>query len=74
MSSDKAEEHFDDSSGINLVVLCKVLGDKHSDCSVGSYPVFLDQDPLTHGMDSEDTQRGSFVGWKHMLSDLHGIS
>lgn len=74
MSSDKAEEHFDGSSGINLVVLCKVLDDKHSDCSVGSYPVLLDQDPLTHDMDSEDIQRGSFVGWKHRLSNLHGIS
>lgn len=49
MSSDKAEEHFDGSSGINLIVLCKVLGDRHVDCSVGSYPVLLDQDPLTHG-------------------------
>lgn len=41
MSSDKAGGHFDGSSGINLVVLCKVLGDKHSDCTVGSYPVCL---------------------------------
>lgn len=49
VSSDKAEEHFDGSSGINLIVLCKVLGDRHVDCSVGSYPVLLDQDPLTHG-------------------------
>lgn len=43
LSSDKAEEQFDGSSGINSMVLIKVSGDKHSDCSVGSYPVLLDQ-------------------------------
>lgn len=36
--------------------------------------MLLDWDSLTHDMDSEDTQWGSFVGWKHMLSNLHGIS
>ena len=43
LSSDKAEEQFDGSSGINLMVLIKVLGDKRSDCSVGLYAVLLDQ-------------------------------
>lgn len=62
VSSDKAEEHFDGSSGINLIVLCKVLGDKHADCSVGSYLVLLDQDPLTHGQGRYSTRELCCVG------------
>lgn len=43
------------------MVLSKVFGDKHSDFSVGSYPVLLDQNALAHDTDNADTQRGSFV-------------
>lgn len=43
LSSDKAEEQFDGSSGISLMVLIKVSGDVCSDCSVGSYLALLDQ-------------------------------
>lgn len=52
LSSDKAEEQFDGSSGISLMVLIKVSGDVCSDCSVGSY--------LAHYVGSADTHRGGF--------------
>lgn len=43
LSFDEVEEQFDDSPGINLMVLDKFSGDKCSDCSGRSYPALLDR-------------------------------
>lgn len=43
LKSDKAEEQFVGSSGIDVMFLIKVLDDKCLDCSVGLYHVLLDQ-------------------------------
>jgi len=73
LSSDKAEEPFDGSSGINLMVSIKVLGDKHPECSVGSYPVSLDQThwPITWAVQILCT--GEALRWEaHALSSGTG--
>lgn len=43
LKSDKAEEQFVGSSGIDVMFLIKVLDDKCLDCSVGLYHLLLDQ-------------------------------
>lgn len=69
LSSDKVKKQIDGSSGINLMVLIKVLGNKCSDCSMDWYPVFLDQThwPFTWAV---QIPTGRLCGEEHIHSLL----